>query len=420
MKVKRTEQIWLKPDKNISHMCHLSKNLYNEANYVVRQKLFSDGKWIRYNQLDKMLKNSENYRSLPVQSSQQTLKLLDKNWKSFFRAKKEYKKHPNGFLGEPRIPGYKKRDGEYLLVFTNQQCKIKNGFIRFPSKSGITNIKTRITTGLNQVRIIPMGVGYVCEVIYEKTLKKTGRKYKNRIVGIDIGVRNLVTMINNIGVQPIVVKGGVARSINQYYNKKKAELQSIYDTQNIKNGKRMQKLSVKRERKLNDLFHKISKFVVDWCVEHNIGRIVIGHNDNWKQRVNMGRITNQNFVNIPFNKLTHQISYKAGEQGIEVVLWDESHTSKCSFLDNEPVKHHEEYVGKRTSRGLFRTSEGVIINADVNAGYNIVRKAFPKAFQKWETSVDGIEGVGLHPVRISVEQFSTYSNKDLNGFYQKS
>lgn len=409
MQVKRTEQIWVKQNNQIGSLCHLSKNLYNEGNYIVRQELFNNKKWVRYNQLDKELKNSENYKTLPAQTAQQTLMLLDKDWVSFFKSIKEYGKHPEKFLGRPRIPRYKEKDGEHILIFTNQQCKIHDGKLFFPQKVGM-EIKTRIREKLRNVRIIPKGTGYICEVVYEKTIKPVRKKMK-RIVGIDVGVRNLITMVNNIGISPIVVKGGVVKSINQYYNKRKAELQSIYDRQNIKMGEKMMKLSVKRERKLNDFFHKLSRFITEWCTQHHIDTVVIGHNDNWKQNVDIGRRNNQAFVSIPFYKLIQKIAYKLEEQRIKVVLQDESHTSKCSFLDNEPIEHHEKYMGKRISRGLFRTPKGVIINADVNAGYNIGRKAFPKAHQKWKMR-DGIEGVGLHPVRIKcVEQFSIYSNR---------
>lgn len=398
MKVIRREQIWLKGNRTIAELCHISKNLYNEANYIIRQELFKTGKWTLYNDLNKLLKeSSENYKALPAQTAQQILTLLDKSWKSFFKAIRVWKVHPEKFKERPRIPGYKKKDGEHILVFTNQQAKLRDGWLNLPKLIGL-KVKTRIKDGLREVRIIPSGVGYVLEIVYEKVIKVIERN-KERIVGIDIGVRNLITMCNNIGEKPIVVKGGVVKSINQFYNKEKARVQSVYDFQGIKYGNKMRKLSAKRERKLNDFFHKVSRFVVDWCVEHEVGTIVIGHNDNWKQRVETGRRNNQNFVQIPFGKLIHQIGYKGEEKGIEVKEQEESHTSKCSFLDNEPVEHHEDYVGRRKSRGLFKTAKGIIINADVNAGYNIIRKAVLKAFDKY---VDGIEGVGLHPVRCLI------------------
>lgn len=159
----------------------------------------------------------------------------------------------------------------------------------------------------------------------------------------------------------------------------------------------MRKLSVKRERKLSDFFHKVSRFVVDWCEEHDIGTIVVGHNDNWKQKVNIGKRNNQNFVQIPFGKLIQQVGYKAEEKGIELREQEESHTSKCSFLDDESIEHHKTYVGKRIKRGIFKTANDILINADVNAGYNIIKKAILKAFD-----ADKIEGVALHPLRYSI------------------
>jgi len=396
--VTRVERIWLKSDKHISQLAHLAKNLYNEANYIIRQEFFKTGRWIRYYELNRQLKDSENYRALPAQTAQQVLRIVDRNWKAFFRAMKEWKKHPEKFKERPRIPRYKKKDGEFVLVFTSQQVKLRDGWlIILPEKVGL-KVKTRIKEGLREVRIIPKGVGYILEIVYEKKLG-VERRNKDRIVGIDIGVRNLITMANNIGEQPIVVKGGVVKSINQFYNKEKARLQSMYNSQGIKTGKKMKKLSSKRERKLHDFLHKVSKFVVDWCVEHDIGTIVIGYNPEWKQKVELGKQNNQTFVQIPFAKLIHQITYKAEERGIEVKIQDEAHSSKCSFLDGETVEHHEEYAGIRKSRGLFRSARGKIINADVNAAYNIIRKAVPEAFAE----ADGIEGVGLHPVRCSID-----------------
>ena len=390
MNVVRTERIWIRGSESISKLCHLSKNLYNEANFIIRQRFFKEHKIPSYYELNKELKESENYKALPAQSAQQTIRVLIRAWKAFLRAMKEWKKHTEN--PKPRIPKYMKKNGEFIVIFTNQQAKIRDGYLILPKKVGL-NVKTRIKEGLREVRIIPKGVGYILEIVYEKVVDVV-KKDESRVVGIDLGVRNLVTMANNIGEKPIVVKGGVAKSINQFFNKKKARLQSIYSKQGVKTSKRMKRLSVKRERKLMDFFHKVSKFVVEWCAKHDIGRIVIGRNKNWKQGVNIGKRNNQTFVQIPFEKLINQIKYKAKERGIEVIEVDESHTSKCSFVDNEPIEHRE-YVGKRR-RGLFMSASGVLVNADVNAAYNIIRKAIPEAFA---AEADGIEGVGLHPVR---------------------
>ena len=398
--VKRVERIWLKSSKNLSSLTHLSKNLYNEANYIIRQEFFKNGKWTRYNELDKLLKGSPNYKSLPAQTAQQILILLDKSWKSFFKVIKEWKVHPEKFYERPRIPCYKKKKGEHILVFTNQQAKLKDGFLKLPKIIGLT-LKIRLESGLKEVRIIPKGIGYVLEIVYEKILKVLA-KNKDRIVGIDLGSANIVTICNNIGEKPIIVKDGGRgiKSINQFYSKKKAELQAVYDGQGIKDGRRLRQLRLKRERKATDWIHKLSRFIVDWCVAHEIGLIVFGYNEEWKQNIELGRRTNQTFTQIPYMELIHQVAYKAEEEGIEVREVDESHTSKCSFLDEEVVAHHEEYVGRRKTRSFFRSKSGKIINADVNAGYNIIEKANPGAIP--ERIREWIGGWGLHPVRCYI------------------
>jgi len=410
----RTEQIWLKGDTTLAELCHLSKNLYNEANYIIRQELFKTSKWTRYNGLNKQLKeSSENYKALPAQTAQQTLKLLDKSWKSFFKAIKVWKAHPDKFLDKPNPPHYKKKNGEHILVLTNQQCRIKDGGIIFPKKMGRIEVKTRLPddTNLREVRIIPKGVGYVLEIVYEKEveIKEKGNKEGERVVGIDLGTKNIVTMVNNIGLKPIVVKddGRGIKSINQFYNKRKAEIQSIYDLQEIKDGVKLRDLRVKRDRKAKDYIHKLSRFIVDWCVDHDIGTIIFGYNEGWKQRVNIGRRNNQTFTQIPFMELIYKTAYKAEEKGIEVRKQEESHTSKCSFLDNEPVEHHDTYVGKRITRSLFKTAKGIIIHADVNAGYNITKKAIPEAFSN---GCEWIGGDALSPLCCYITHKGELSN----------
>jgi len=402
----RTEQVNLGYNETLSNLCHTSKNLWNEANYFIRQTLFgSDNKvLIRYNLLDKWMRTgSDNYSLLPAQTSQHNLKLLDKAWKDYFKAKKEYYKDPSKFLARPKYPGYKDKDGETLIVLTNQQCHLKDGYLTFPKTLQLSPIKTRLKdkVKLRQVRIIPKGVGYICEIVYKKRFKPDDKLNPKRILGIDYGTVNVVTKANNIGRTPIVYKddGTWIKSINQFYNKKKAKLQSIYDKQGIKYGSKMSKLNTKRNLKMKDAMHKLSRHIIDKCVKRKIGTIVIGSNSFWKQDINIGRRNNQNFVSIPFYQLTQMIQYKSEEVGINVILQNESHTSKCSFLDLESVKHHKKYKGKRTGRALFRSKKGLIIHADVNGAYNIIRKAKPKAFH-----ADGVGGCGLHPLKVILHE----------------
>lgn len=400
MLCQRTETMYLDPDPNISRLCHLSKNLYNEANYIVRNNFITDRKWIRYNELYHLVKASENFKALPHNTGQQILKMLDSAWVSFFRAMKAWKKNHEKFQDRPGLPRYKQKNGEHALFFSNAQVKIKNGIVKLPKKVNLPEVKTRLlnTTRLTGARILPLGVGYQLEITYKTEVPEPIITEPKRIAGIDLGVNNLVTVVTNIGrIRPIVVKGGIVKSQNQYFNKRKAELQSVYDHQGIKEGFKQKRLLLKRRFKLHDFFHKTSKAIIQWCHQNSIDTIVIGHNNGWKQNVELGKRTNQNFVFIPFNKLISQLKYKAENYGIKVVEVEESHTSKCSFFDREPVMHLNGYVGKRICRGLFRTSNGILVNADVNAAYNIIRKAIPGAF-----SAEGIEGLGVAPRRLSV------------------
>ena len=393
--VLRTESIQLNEKYNdvLSDYCHVSKNLWNEANYVVRQEFINNGKWIRYNELAGSLKTSLNYKKLNAQTAQQILKLLDRSWKSFFKAIKVWKKNPSKFLGMPKLPSYKRKDGEFILIFTNQQVKLKNNILSFPKRYDFT-IKTRTFSNIREVRIIPTGVGYKCEIVYKKEVNQPILN-KSNIAGIDFGLSNIVTMANNIGLKPIIIKGGFIKSTNQYYNKKKATLQSIYDLSEIKNSKKLKRLHHKRNSKIKDAMHKVSHYIINYCKNNNIGTLVIGYNENWKQNIDIGKQNNQNFVTIPFNTLKNNLEYKAIESGIDIIFQEESYTSKCSFLDKEPIQFHKKYLGERINRGTFRTSVNTLINADVNAALNIIRKAIPKAF-------DGIEGIVLHPQRFNI------------------
>jgi putative transposase len=338
-----------------------------------------------------LLKKHEVYKNLPAQTAQQILKLLDRNWRSFFKVIKDWSKNKDKYLGRPRLPKYKKKDGRAIAIFTNQQCKIKSGYLVFPKTK--VKLKTRIQDDLREVRIIPKNSIYVVELVYEKAVVTETREPK-RIAGIDLGLDNFVTLVNNIGIKPIVVNGKVIKSINQYYNKKRAELMSFVGDRG--NSRRIEKLTLKRNNKIKDYTHKVSSFIVNWCKEHNIDTIVIGYNAGWKQEINIGKANNQNFVSIPCYQFINKLKYKCEEAGINLLLVDESYTSGCSFLDKEVICKENYNKQRRIKRGLFRSNTGILINADVNGAYNIIKKVFPNAF------AEGIEGVGLHPVRFNI------------------
>ncbi|WAM36272.1 RNA-guided endonuclease InsQ/TnpB family protein [Caldicellulosiruptor acetigenus] len=387
IQINRNHELWNYCDET----CFAAKNLYNYANYIVRQEFINNGRWIRYRELDKVLKEHETYMNLPAQTSQQILRLLERNWKAFFSAIEEWNKDKSKFLGRPKLPKYKKKDGKAIAIFTNQQCKIKDGHLSFPKTD--LKLKTRIEGKLKEVRIIPKGSVYVVEIVYEKEIAET-KKPSKRIAGIDLGLNNFVTLVNNIGIKPIVINGKVIKSINQYYNKRKAELMNYVG--NKGNSRRIEKLTLKRNNKIKDYMHKASRFIVSWCKEYEIDTLVVGYNPNWKQEIELGKVNNQNFVNIPYYQFIGMLKYKCEEEGINFIVVEESYTSGCSFLDGEEVGKENYDPSRRIRRGLFRSNKGILINADVNSGYNIIRKVFPEAF------AEGIEGVGLHPVRLSI------------------
>lgn len=386
--------------KMLDEYCFKSKNLYNYANYIIRQEFINNGKWIRYNELDKIVKNKENdfdYKNMPISSSaQQCLKLLDKNWKSFFASIKDYNNNPSKYLGRPKLPKYKPKNGRNVLILTNQNCKIINGYIKFPKKFKGLLIKTKIRKGLQQVRIIPKDNYLVIEIVYK--IEDVEQLVDNgRYVGIDLGLDNFATITNNCGLIPLVINGKGLKSINQYYNKQMSYYKSIAKRVNkLDYTNKMRKLTFKRNNKVEDYVHKASRFLVDYCKNNEINTIIIGNNKNWKQNSKMNKKVNQNFISIPYYNFIQKVQYKAEEFGIKVIVTEESYTSGTSFLDNEsPIKENYN-KSRRKYRGLFISNNGIKINADVNGSYQIIKKVFPKAF------AEGIEGVGLHPFKVNL------------------
>ena len=379
-----TEHIQLQPTPALSHLCHLAKNLYNAANFEFRQFFFNLGEFVNYYDLQVMLQHAECYKALPAQTSQQISALVIKNWKSYFAARKEYRIHPEKFSAHPHPPHYKEKYGESIATFTNQNTRFKSGYIYFPKKANLPPIKTRIPQ-YQQIRIIPQGIGYACEIIYNVQEINFGLNQEN-VVGIDLGLNNLATIVNNIGKPPIIVKGGVVKSVNQFYNKVNAQLQSTKDLQGFEfQTKKQQQLLSKRNNQIRDVFHKTSRLIIAYCIQHDVGAIVIGYNEGWKQEINIGKRNNQNFVQVPFAQLVQMIEYKAKLVGIQTTRQEESYTSKCSFVDNESVEMHDIYFGKRLRnlhvRGtkvkcnLFKRNNGQILNGDVNGGLQYPEKS---------------------------------------------
>jgi len=368
--------------------------LYNLANFHYRQFFFNLEEFLSYYDLQVILKDHETYKVLPAQTSQQILRLVIQNWTSFWRALKEYRKNPRKFFATPKMPNYKKKKGEFITIFTNQNTRIKNGMIYFPIKTRLPPIKTRIEK-YQQIRIIPKGRYYIYEIIYHRAEKNLGLD-KSRMLSIDLGINNLLTTANNIGLAPLIVKGKVVKSINQWYNKVRG-LNRSYVAPSHPETKWMAIQTKKRNNRIKDYFHKTSRKLIDYCIDHNIGKIIIGYNEKWKQKSNIGKKNNQSFVSIPHYRLIKMIQYKAQLVGIETILTEESYTSKCSALDNEPIGKLNIYMGKRINRGLFLSNKGIKINADVNGAINIMKKVVPTALDG-----KGIEAMVLSPQIVKI------------------
>ena len=414
--MKRVECHRIKPSSPFYAMlrefCHRSKNLYNHGNYLIRQTFIEEGKWLRYGEVDRLLKADKDYpyyREMPTaQTAQQTLRLLDKNWTSFFAAIKDWKAHPEKYKGRPKLPKYKPKDGYFPLVLTNQNFKLKDGVIRFPRTFQGFTVKAIFASQpeavFKQARIIPHGGEIDLELVYE--LPKVEEKADNgKYAAIDIGVDNLAALAWNTGERPVLLKETPLKSVNQYYNKQIAKRRSICELMNGRHSsKRIARLTAKRNRKIVDYLHKASRKVIDLCAEQDVSVLVVGKNKGWKQEVNLGRKVNQSFVQLPFARFIQMLQYKAKSIGMKVVLTEESYMSGTSFLDGEaPTKDHYD-KSRRIHRGLFQANAGRKINADINGAYQIMRKVFPNV------NANGIEGVALRPAVVALSMSARRSS----------
>ncbi len=356
--------------KELDYLCFLSKNLYNAGLYAIRQHFFATKKFKNYIAINnEFIKNKQiDYYALNTQVSQQTLKIIEQNFKSFFSLLNSKK------LKKVRIPKYLNKKGRFMLIYTNQRISkkyLKQGIIK-PSGTSNIFIKTK-QTAIRQVRFLHRGNHIVCEIVYQKEEKKI-KLDNNRYCSIDLGVNNLATIGSNV-LKSIIINGRPLKSINQFFNKKLA----FYKSELAKNSKkkssnRIKRLFYKRNNKIKDYLHKTSRYIVNFLVSNKINTLVIGKNKLWKQNINIGKKNNQNFVQIPYDKFNQLLSYKCKLEGINVILHEESYTSKCSFLDNEKICKHKKYLGKRIKRGLFQSSKGKLINADLNGALNILKK----------------------------------------------
>ena len=398
MIVQRTETHIIKESNSIYDWileeCSRSRNLYNKTLFIYRQAFtgkhdnipeFKDiikhdkfiASFALVNRLNE-LKDVDFCSMMKKNGAQQIVFQVDKAMKTWFAALKSYKKDPSKFRGRPRIPSYKKKDELNCLIYSELDARLqKDGTINLRR-----DIKLPIHTNLSsfqQIRLVPK-TGYIqVEIIYNKEIIDSNLD-KTRAIGIDLGLNNLMAITSNIGNISNLVNGRPLKSINQYYNKRKAYLMSLLEKGKLNSSKRLRRLEMKRFCKIKDYLHKTSRRIVELMEQNNIGTCFIGHNKDWKQEVEMGKKNNQNFVSIPYSLLINVLKYKIEEKGGVLVELNEAYTSKCSFLDNEEICKHETYKGKRIKRGLFLSGEGKALNADINGSLNILKRGMKFGF----------------------------------------
>ena len=338
-------------DSRFEGICLKSGLLYNYVLYNVRKGIF-DGVYIKEYEFSTKLcrENQFDFRNLPNHVSQQVISQVFKNIKLWIKSKKDFEKNPSKYNNrKPNLPSYKNGSKQNIVVFTNGDCRIKNDSHIHFVKNVIEPIKTNVKKDeLKQVRIIPQATCYVVEVVYGRKGTDLGLD-KDNFLSIDLGLNNLCSCIS-------------------------------------------------RNCWIEDKLHKISRYIVDFCKSNNIGTIIIGLNKEWKNEINIGKRNNQHFVFIPHSKLINKIVYKAKLLGINVVIHEESYTSKIDHLAFEPLKKQESYLGKRKKRGLFQSSIGKLINADINGAIGIARKVVGDSF------IEKIIGSGFafNPIRLNI------------------
>ena len=374
---------------SLKELSHTAKNLYNQAVYNIRQYYFQEKKYLNYQKNNSLLKSSENYKTLNSNMSQQILKEVDGSFKSFFNLLK--KKNKGMYNAKVKLPSYLPKNSFTTLVIgfvrLNEDTLIipySNSFKKNHKKILIKIPPILLGKKIKEIRIIPKFNARFFEVQYTYEVQEEQRNLdKTHALAIDFGINNLATCVTNKG-RSFIIDGKKLKSINQWFNKENARLQSIKDKQ--KYGKkptlRQKYLYSSRNNKVNDYMSKTARKIINYCLENNIGTLVCGYNETFQRNSNIGKANNQTFVNIPFGKLREKLEYLCKLYGLIFVEQEESYTSKSSFFDMDILPKFEidkpqtySFLGKRIKRGLYQTSKGYILNADVNGALNILRKS---------------------------------------------
>lgn len=407
----------------LREICHLSKNVYNESVYNIRQHYFAEKTYLRYEANYHQMKDSENYILLGSNVSQQSMRAADQSFKSFFALMKKTKQ---GIYERWRVklPGYLPKDGFFPVSFAHAgRSSLKDGYFKIPVSRGLKekygNLKLNIKVPshiigkkIHQIQIIPKYKGRYFEtrfifddVAVNNTDQSNSIKLNtSKALSIDLGVNNFATCVTSDG-ESFIVDGRKIKSYNQWYNKENARLSSIKDHQRIKHyTKKQYQITGKRNRRIQDFIYKSAKYIVSYCSDHNIGNIIIGYNDGFQDKVNLGKVNNQNFVMIPYGQFKSRLEYLCNLYGINYVEQEESYTSKASFFDNDEIPKWNpqnpkqgNFSGKRIKRGLYQTKSGKILNADVNGALNILKKS-----NVVDLSILYSRGEVLSPMRVKL------------------
>lgn len=376
--------------RTIRELCHTAKSLANEAIYNVRQYYFTEGEYLNYEKNYALLKNSPNYKALNSNMAQQILKEVDGSFKSFFGLLKLAKKGKYSFR-DCKIPHYLPKDGYTTLVIGFVRLSgnklilpFSNSFKKTHKSVEITIPPVLLDKKVKEIRIIPKAKARFFEIQYIYVAECAQRNLNtNNALALDLGVNNLVTAASSAG-KTFIIDGRRLKSINQWFNKENARLQSIKDKQHFGKAPTNRQKAIARDRnnKVNDYMNKAARRVIDYCISNDIGTLIAGYNETFQRNSGLGRENNQNFVNIPFGRFREKLEYLCELNGIVFVKQEESYTSRASFWEKDPIPVYNadnpmeyQFSGERVHRGLYRTASGKTFNADVNGALNIMRKS---------------------------------------------
>lgn len=395
----------------LRQLCRLSKNLYNVGLYSVRQFFFAEARYLRYESNYHYCKGNENYKLLNTDIAQQTLKVVDRSFRSFFNLIKAAKQGLYRFE-QIRLPGYLPKDGYFPLIMP--RIKVKDGSFEIPMSNefrkqfGSVRIpfpERLYGAKLKEVRILPKYKARFFEIEFIVEADPQAKPVDlNNQIAIDLGLDNLATCVSTTGAS-FIVDGKPLKSFNQWFNKENARLQSIKDLQGIKGTtERQARVSINRNNRVRDYLNKTARTIINWCIEHKVGTVIVGVNPGMKQEINIGSRNNQNFVAIPHWSLRNKLKSLCERYGLIYQEQEESYTSKASFLDGDLVPTYNpdnpqeyKFSGKRVKRGLYRSQDGHLISSDCNGAANIGRKCSLDRF-----NLERVVAVLAQPLRVKI------------------